>query len=187
MPVSTLPAPLNVLCAAVFACGLLVAPTALVAQSYEAGAAAAQEGDPARAIAIWRPLAEAGDPRAQYALAETYWGGWWGVPEDLERRAFWHMAAAAQGHAPSFVQLGNMYHFGQHFPQDVRAAVDWYSRGAQAGNADGQYFLGSAFAQGIGVPRDMEQALALWKQAAAQGHEAARVDLCAAAAEFCTP
>ena len=78
------------------------------AQSFEDGRAAAQQGDPATAIAIWTPLAEAGDPEAQYWLAESFWGGWWGLPENLERRAFWHMQCAWQGNFPSFIDLGGM-------------------------------------------------------------------------------
>src|SRR5690606_40798060 len=103
------------------------------------------------AIAIWTPLAEAGDPEAQYWLAESFWGGWWGVPENLERRAFWHMQAAGQGHAPSYVQLGRMYELGHHFAQDDRSAAEWCARAADAGNADGQYALGHFYYEGRGV------------------------------------
>src|SRR5690606_40429188 len=105
------------------------------AQSVEDGRAAAQQGDPATAIAIWTPLAEAGDPEAQYWLAESFWGGWWGVPENLERRAFWHMQAAGQGHVPSYMQLRGMYAHEHHFTQDDDAAAEWYARAAEAGNA----------------------------------------------------
>src|SRR5690554_1362545 len=155
------------------------------AQSVEDGRAAAQQGDPATAIAIWTPLAEAGDPEAQYWLAESFWGGWWGVPENLERRAFWHMQAAEQGHAPSYVQLGRMYELGHHFAQDDRSAAEWYARAADAGNADGQYALGHFYYEGRGVPRDFGRAYGLWRQAAAQGHEGAQADLCAEIADFC--
>lgn len=161
----------------------LCAPT--FAQSFEDGRAAAEQGDPATAIAIWTPLAEAGDLQAQYWLAESFWGGWWGVPENLERRAFWHMQAAGQGHAPSYVQLGRMYELGHHFAQDDRSAAEWYARAADAGNADGQYALGHFYYEGRGVPRDFGRAYGLWRQAAAQGHEGAQADLCAEIADFC--
>ena len=168
---------------AVLLSALLAAPA--FAQSFEDGRAAAQQGDPATAIAIWTPLAEARDPEAQYWLAESFWGGWWGVPENLERRAFWHMQAAGQGHVPSFIQLGHMYALGHHFAQDDGAAAEWYARAAEAGNADGQYALGHSYHEGRGVPRDFDRAYGLWRQAAAQGHEGARLDLCAANAAFC--
>lgn len=155
------------------------------AQSFEDGQAAAQQGDPASAIAIWTPLAEAGNPDAQYWLAESYWGGWWGVPENPERRAYWHMRAAAQGHAPSFVQLGRMYDSGHHFAQDDAAAAEWYARAAEAGNADGQYALAHLYQEGRGVAQDLERAHALWETATLQGHEAARLELCERSGRFC--
>jgi TPR repeat protein len=161
-------------------------PVAAVAQSFEDGLAAAQQGDPATAIAVWTPLAQAGDPRAQYWLAESFWGGWWGGTEDLERRAFWHRRAADQGHVPSFVKLGDMYTYGQHVTQDLREAAAWYARAADAANADGRYALGSAYLYGQGVPADRQRAFALWRQAAAQGHEGARIELCREAGEGCT-
>lgn len=156
-----------------------------LAQSFKDGRTAAQQGDPATAIAIWTPLAEAGDAEAQYWLAESFWGGWWGVPENLERRAYWHMRAAEQGHAPSFVQLGRMYELGHRFAQDDRAAAEWYTRAAEAGNADGKYALGHSYYEGRGVPRDFGKAYVLWQQALAQGHEGARLDLCTEVVDFC--
>ncbi len=116
-----------------------------LAQSVADGEVAAQQGDPARAIEIWTPLAEAGDPQAQYWLAESHWGGWWGGPEALDQVGYWHTQAAEQGYVPSFVKLGGMYQNGWHFAQDNVRSTDWYHRAAEAGNADGQYFLGDAF------------------------------------------
>lgn len=155
------------------------------AQSVEDGRAAAQQGDPAAAIAIWTPLAEAGDAQAQYWLAETHWGGWWGVPEDLGQVAFWHMRAAEQGHAPSFVKLGHLHGLGHHFAQNDSVAAEWFARAAAAGNADGQYHLAVSYLYGRGVPRDPERAYGLWRQAAAQGHEGARMQLCEDLGELC--
>lgn len=155
------------------------------AQSFEDGRAAAQEGDPATAIAIWRPLAEAGHAEAQYWLAESYWGGWWGVPEDLAQVAYWHSRAAEQGHAPSFVKLGHLHGLGHHFPRDAAAAAGWFARAAEAGDPDGQYHLAISYFQGQGVPRDTARAYALWRQAAAQGSEGARIRLCEELGELC--
>lgn len=182
--ISAIPAiPAVALSIALLLAAFLSAPA--LAQSFEDGRAAAQQGDPATAIAIWTPLAEAGNPEAQYWLAESFWGGWWGVPENLERRAYWHMRAAEQGHAPSFVQLGQMYELGHHFAQDDRAAAEWYTRAAETGDADGQYALAHFYQEGRGVPQDLVQAHILWESAAMQGHEAARNDLCATSGRLC--
>jgi TPR repeat protein len=164
---------------------VLLSAAPAFAQNFEDGRAAAQQGDPATAIAIWTPLAEAGDPEAQYWLAESFWGGWWGVPENLERRAFWHMQAAGQGHVPSYVQLGRMYELGHHFAQDDLAAVEWYTRAAEAGNADGQYALAFFYQDGRGAAQDLERAHVLWETATLQGHEGARHELCERSGRFC--
>lgn len=164
---------------------MLALGAAAFAQSFEEGRTAAQQGDPARAIAIWTPLAEAGDPQAQYWLAETFWGGWWGVAENLERRAYWHMRAAEQGYAPSYVQLGRMYELGQHFANDDRSAIEWYTRAAEAGNADGQYALAFFYHEARGVAQDYAKAHILWEAATLQGHEAARHAICERSGSYC--
>jgi TPR repeat protein len=179
----TIPSPIRALLSASV---LAFTPFAASAQSFEDGLAAARQGDPATAIAVWAPLAEAGHPQAQYWLAESFWGGWWGGTEDLERRAFWHRRAADQGHVPSFVKLGDMYALGHHVAQDSREAAAWYARAAEAGDADGRYALGSAYLHGQGVPVDPRRAFSLWRQAAAQGHEGARIELCRETGEACT-
>lgn len=166
---------------------LLTLSTAVAvhAQSFEDGLAAAQQGDPVTAIAIWTPLAESGQPEAQFWLAESFWGGWWGGTENLERRAHWHMRAAEQGYAPSFVKLGHMYADGHHFAKDDEAAARWYVRAAEADNADGQYALGNSYFNGNGVTLDRRKAYGLWRQAAAQGHEGARLALCEETTDLC--
>lgn len=159
--------------------------TPALGASFEEGRAAASEGDPARAISIWKPLAEAGHAEAQYWLAQTHWGGWWGVPEDLEQVAKWLLRAAEQKHSPAFVDLGNMHAEGWHFARDDVAAAAWFRRAAEAENADGQYYLGHAYLEGRGVPRDPDEAMRLWRLSHAGGHEGAGMDLCAEFAENC--
>lgn len=155
------------------------------AATFEEGQAAASEGDPARAIFIWKKLAEAGHAEAQYWLAQTHWGGWWGVPQDLEQVAKWLTRAAEQGHSPALVDLGNMHAEGWHFSQNEALAAAWFRRAAEAGNADGQYYLGHLHLQGRGVPRNAKETLRLWRLAYAGGHEGAGLDLCAEFGESC--
>lgn len=178
--------PRAILRAALVAC-LVSTAGPVLSQTVADGIAAAQAGDPAAAIAIFRPLAEAGDPVAQYWLAESYWGGWWGGVEDLAARALWHGRAAAQGHAPSMVELGHMHALGHHLPQDDAAAARLYAQAARLGNADALHALGNAYAAGTGVPQDAANAHSLWRQAADRGHEGARLALCAVSADICPP
>jgi TPR repeat protein len=59
----------------------LVAGTMSKAQDFDAGVAAAQAGNFATAIREWKPLAEQGDPTAQFNLWLMYKQGL-GVPQD---------------------------------------------------------------------------------------------------------
>jgi TPR repeat protein len=54
-----------------------------------------QAGDYARAFAVWRPLAEAGNARAQFHLGALYLEGRLGPPDPAE--AYLWLARAAAG------------------------------------------------------------------------------------------
>ena len=63
----------------------------------KAGVDAWQQGDYARAIAEWRPLAQAGDPDAQFNMGQAYKLGR-GLQSDFPVALDWYRKAAAQGH-----------------------------------------------------------------------------------------
>src|SRR4051794_275704 len=67
------------------------------AQSVKAGIDAWQKGDYANAVAIWRPMAEAGDPDAQFNLGQAYRLGR-GVKISLSQSQQWFEKAGSQGH-----------------------------------------------------------------------------------------
>ena len=58
--------------------------------------AASDTGDYATAIRLWRPLADQGNARAQYALGNIYRLGR-GVPQDLLQAYVWYSLSAARG------------------------------------------------------------------------------------------
>ena len=64
---------------------------------------AAQNYD--EAIRIWRPLADRGDPDAQYNLAQAYFLGR-GVPQNMVLAEQWYMRAARQGHPEATANYG---------------------------------------------------------------------------------
>src|SRR5690606_31238339 len=61
-------------------------------------------GDYAGAYAAWLPLAEAGDPRAQYSLGVMHLRGL-GRTEDPDGATAWFEKAARQGYAPAVTAL----------------------------------------------------------------------------------
>ena len=152
---------------------LVVAPARA---DYEAGEAAYQRGDYGAALREWRPLAEAGDARAQLNLGFMYAIGY-GVPKDhVEAFRWWHKAAE-QGDAASQFNLGLMYFNGQGVAKDEADAVRWYRKAADQGVAKAQLMLGIVYKGGLGVARDLAAAVRWYRKAADQGSALAQYNL----------
>ena len=77
----------------------------LPAQSVKAGIDAWQRADYPGAVAIWRPLAEAGDADAQFNLGQAYRLGR-GVELNLAAAKIWFERAARNGHLDAQTTLG---------------------------------------------------------------------------------
>jgi TPR repeat protein len=75
------------------------------AQNVKAGIDAWQRGDYAGAVAIWRPLAEAGDPDASFNMGQAYRLGR-GVLVDLGTAQTWLEQAARKDHVDAQTTLG---------------------------------------------------------------------------------
>ncbi|MEM7121802.1 MAG: tetratricopeptide repeat protein [Pseudomonadota bacterium] len=107
---------------------------------FDAGLAAFEEGDQAAALAIWQPLAEAGDADAQNALGDMYLYGR-GVPRDAEAAIGWYEQAAAQGHADAQNHLGVIYANGFGVDVDRVTAFMWWKLAAERGHEDAPHAL----------------------------------------------
>jgi hypothetical protein len=101
---------------------------------YQAGMDAYNRGDYATALREWRPLAERGDPSAQFRLGSLYENGD-GVPRDFATARQWYEKAAAQGDAKAQFYLGIQSAYGEDGPMDLVQAHMWYSLAAGNGNA----------------------------------------------------
>ena len=91
--------------------GLIVALAALTpaqAASLSAGLAAYEHQNYNAAAAILRPLAIAGDPRAQSYVGYMYATGR-GFPQNYNVAAYWYFRAANQGETTAQYQLGLLY------------------------------------------------------------------------------
>jgi len=73
-----------------------------------------------------RQLAEAGDPSAQFAMAEYHVSD-----EDPTVMLRWLRASACQGYPLAQVSLGVLYDAGDSVPQDRISAYIWFSEAAQ--------------------------------------------------------
>jgi TPR repeat protein len=107
------------------------APTAALAD-FADGLAAYDGGDYATALSEWQVLADAGDARAQAALAGLYRYGQ-GVRADPVEAARWYRLAAEQGEAMAQLNLGEMYDLGLGVGRDPVEAYRWLSLAAAQG------------------------------------------------------
>lgn len=142
------------------------------AQSVRAGVEAWQKGDPAGAVAIWRPLANKGDADAAFNLGQAYRLGK-GVPLDLAQAQGWLERAARKGHTDAQSTLGLLL-----FQNGNRlGAMRWLKSAAEAGEPRALLVVGTALYNGDGVPADPVKAYAYVSRAAAQGLAPAKATL----------
>ncbi|NML10852.1 tetratricopeptide repeat protein [Sphingobium sp. AR-3-1] len=128
------------------------------------GVDAWQQGDYAKAIAEWRPLAQSGDPDAQFNLAQAYKLGR-GVQPDLNTAIDWYRKAAVQGHLRAEDNLGLLLF--QH--GDRTDAMPYLQRASMRGEPRAQYIVGTALFNGDTLAKDWVRAYALMTRASASG------------------
>jgi hypothetical protein len=153
---------------------LVAALAALVAvpasaQTVKAGIEAWQRADYSAAVAIWKPLAAAGDSDAQFNLGQAYRLGR-GVPLDLGAAQMWFQRAANSGHLDAETTLGLLlFENGNH-----TEGLKWLRRAADQGEPRALLVYGTALYNGDGVPQDKELGYAFISRAAGQGLAAAK-------------
>jgi TPR repeat protein len=107
-------------------------------EDFRAGLSAYNTGDFARAMRLWRPLADRDDARSQAGIGFMYHRGL-GVKADDVRAAFWLRKAAEQGQAEGQMMLGNLYFFGLGVPQSYALAYAWCELAQDNGQAEAQF------------------------------------------------
>ncbi len=105
---------------------LMLAPTRPALADLEDGRVAFKRGDFSAALSEWEPLAEAGDPYAQFYLGLMYYDGI-GISQNLLEAEKWFRMAGDQGHAPAQISLGVMYGEGQGVRADLVHAFMWFT------------------------------------------------------------
>lgn len=121
-------------------------------------------GDYARAVAEWRPAANAGDADAQFNLGQAYTLGR-GVPVDVAVAEGWFRKAALQGHLQAQAKYGLVL-----FDEGKRSeAAPWLDKAVHWGEPRAELVLGTMLFNGDGVAKDWPRAYALIVRAAAAG------------------
>lgn len=143
--------------------GLLVIAAPALAD-VKAGVDAWAKGEFTKAVAEWRPLAQAGDPDAQFNLGQAYKLGR-GVPLDMAMAQSWYRKAAAQGHAQAEDALGlTLFQDGK-----KTEALPYLEKSAARDEKRAQLVLGTMLFNGDGVTRDWPRAYALMSRSSQQG------------------
>ena len=129
-------------------------------------------GNYAKAVTLYRSLAEQGIAIAQFKLGLMYGKGQ-GIQQDYKEAVKWYQLAAEQGNADAQYSLGIMHAV----IQDYREAIKWFRLSAEQGNAGAQYYFGLMYAHGQGIPQDYKEALKWYQLAAGQGNADAQYKL----------
>ncbi|MES2146546.1 MAG: SPOR domain-containing protein [Pseudomonadota bacterium] len=148
-----------------FLAAILAATAApLAAQNVRAGIEAWQRADYAAAVAIWRPLAEAGDADAQFNLGQSYRLGR-GLAINLAVAKTWFERAADKGHVDAQTTLGLLL-----FQNGEQAeGLKWLGKAAEQGEARAMLIYGTALVNGDTVTQDPVLGYAYVSRASAQG------------------
>ncbi|MFT3808950.1 MAG: tetratricopeptide repeat protein [Micropepsaceae bacterium] len=135
------------------------------------------------AIAIWLPLANAGDAAAQFNMGVMYANGL-GVDRDMGVAMDWWEAAARQlhvraAHNLALAMLAGEPHDGDRDgePPDTTAILRYLKIGADAGYPNSEYTLGKLYAEGVGVEKDPRRAAELFLSASIKGFAKAQYNL----------
>jgi TPR repeat protein len=130
--------------------------------SLEEGLAAYRNADYAKAVELWRPLADKGDVDAQYRLGSMYAEGK-GVAQNDATALMWFRRAAEGGNAAAQYNVGASYATGVGVEKNDAEAAKWFHRAADQGMAFAELNLGLLYAAGRGVPQDNVEAMT-WLQ-----------------------
>jgi len=120
------------------------------AAGLEEGKQAYRDGDYARALEEFLPLAAAGDATVQNQVAAMYYTGL-GVPQDLAKAAEWFKKAAVAGSSDGQYCLGKLFYYGQGVPQNFEEAAKLLTEAGLAGKGGAQYLLATLYLYGKGV------------------------------------
>ncbi|MGJ8585510.1 MAG: tetratricopeptide repeat protein [Marinosulfonomonas sp.] len=128
--------------------------------------------DPQSGIPVLAELAQAGDDKAKYSLAEAYRKGL-GTAPDPARSIALFQELAETGNANAFQRLGDFYATGNGVPTDLQKAIEYYRSAVSAGSTYANIALGRALAKS----GEGEAALAAFNQALDAGQSSAKLEI----------
>jgi len=134
-------------------------------------------GDYAGALEPATRLAEAGNPRMQYIVADIYKNGRGGIERDPGKALEWMLKAANGGEIGARVNVAFMVERGEGVDADPELAFNLFLDLAHIGNAQSQNHVGYYYATGKGTDKDLNEAFYWFERAASEGHAVAMRNL----------
>lgn len=96
-----------------------------------------QAGDFRKAVLLFLPSAEEGDPEAQVNIGFMYYCGMH-VQKDHIQAAKWYLKAAKQNNVTAQFSIGTMYENGEGVNRNLEEAYFWYSLAEKQNDKDAQ-------------------------------------------------
>lgn len=158
----------------VFAVSFLSFVSVVLAGPLEEATKAYENKDWGTAHHLFEPLAEKGDPIAQWYLSLLYGNGRGVTRNDAEAEK-WYRKAAEQGHMEAQILVA--WHYDNGPTKNYTEAARWYRKAAEQGHANAQNTLGTRYYDGRGVLQDYAEALKWFQKAAEQGSEVGQLNL----------
>lgn len=132
--------------------------------------------DYAKAITIFRKLADMGNSVAQDYIGWMYQHGY-GVEKNFTEAVKWYRLGAEQGLADAQYDLGDMYYNGYGVEKNYAEALKWYKKSADQGYRSAENSMGLMYLYGHGVPENDGEALKWFKKSAEQGYPTAEYNV----------
>ncbi len=143
--------------AAALAVTCLLAVPSTAHAGMEEGVKAYREGDYAKALEEFLPLAAGGDATVQNQVAAMYYTGQ-GAPQDFAKAAEWFKRSAVAGNPDGQYCLGKLFYYGQGVPQNFVDAAKLLTEAGLAGKGGAQYLLATLYLYGKGVSKNTVKA-----------------------------
>ena len=133
-----------------------------------------QIGNEKASLSIIKPLADRGNAKAQYWLADIYFDDGVGQKQNLANALSYLQKSASQGFVPAEGRLGEVYMDGDKTLQDFTQAKIWLRKASIAGDVRAQRLTGRVFELGLGVEKSPAQAYGWFENAASSGNPLAQ-------------
>ena len=134
---------------------------------FDNGMDAINEGNYEKAITELKPMADQGDPRAQFWYGNLIFNGL-GTPKNMKLGMEFYRLSAEKNFPLALHELGHVYHHALGVEQDIEEAINWYEKAITEGKVVYSYHnLGMIYHYGSNsIESNANKAIELYEKAA---------------------